>query len=114
MDYRKKIGNDGELIVARILEKRGFTIEQKNYRKPFGEIDLIARKKDLIAFVEVKRRQKKSFDLGQLITKSKQKKIIMVAQEYIARHNHDKIFCRFDIALLDGNEFTYIEDAFTD
>jgi len=112
-DPRKALGDEGELMVARALERQGFTIQAKNYRKPFGEIDVIAKKNDLLIFVEVKRRKKRSFDLSQLITLSKQRKIIMVAQEYIARHNHDSMYCRFDVALIDGQELTYIPDAFT-
>jgi len=114
MDKRKQLGVEGELMVARSLERQGFTIKEKNYRKPYGEIDVIAKKKNLLIFVEVKRRKNQGFDLSQLITLSKQKKIIRVAQEYIARHNYDETYCRFDIALIDGEKLNYIPDAFTE
>jgi len=114
MDKRKQLGIEGEQIVALTLERQGFSIEQKNYRKQYGEIDLIAKKKDLLVFVEVKRRKQAQFDLGQLITWSKQKKIIKVAQEYISRHNHEEMDCRFDVALIEGNNLTYIPNAFVD
>jgi len=111
-EQRKRFGTEGEQLVAAELKKQGFVVEHKNYRKPYGEIDLIASKKDLLVFVEVKRRTRAPFALGQLITPSKQKKIILVAQEYIARYNHEEKYCRFDVALLVGKKITYIPDAF--
>ena len=108
----KLFGLQGEDIAAHALEKQGFTIAHRNYRKQYGEIDLIACKDDLLVFVEVKRRKKTQFDLEQLITVSKQKKIISVAKEYISRFDHDEKYCRFDVALIDGNSLTYLTDAF--
>ncbi|MCK5632360.1 YraN family protein [bacterium] len=113
MDSRKKFGNEGEAITAAHLEKKGFTILHRNYQKLYGEIDLIAQKKDLLVFVEVKRRKHAYFDMNQLITVSKQKKIIMVANEYITRYAHDQKICRFDVALIEGETFTYLPNAFT-
>ena len=114
MDARKKFGQEGEQLVAQTLEQKGFVIHHRNYRKMYGEIDLIASKNDLLIFVEVKRRKKAYFDLGLLITWSKQKKIIMVAKEYIARYDHINKVCRFDVALIDGNNLTYMPNAFTE
>lgn len=51
---RKKIGNLGEEIAARYLESKGFKIIDRNYRKPWGEIDIIAVKEGIVRFVEVK------------------------------------------------------------
>lgn len=114
MDRRKKLGQQGEDLTARMLEKKGFVIEHRNYRKRYGEIDLIASKKELLVFVEVKRRTRAYFHLEQLITPRKQRKIIMVAKEYIARYNQTEKVCRFDVALIDGNQLTYLPNAFTE
>lgn len=113
-DHRKRVGQQGEDLVARSLEQQGFVIEQRNYRKPYGEIDIIARKKNLIVFVEVKRRIHAYFHLEELVTPSKQRKIIMVAKEYIAKNQLIEHDFRFDIAVIDGNELTYIENAFNE
>jgi putative endonuclease len=51
---RKEIGRIGEDIAARFLENKGFRIIQKNYLKPWGEIDIIAEKGNCVRFVEVK------------------------------------------------------------
>lgn len=115
---KKEIGNFGEDFVINKLQKDGFKILEKNYRKKFGEIDIIASKQNLIAFIEVKTRKSIYFDLSQVIVSSKQKKIIMTAKEYLCSKNlYDHIF-RFDVALVEckNNKFEikYFENAFTD
>lgn len=112
---KRVLGDHAETLVAQHLQKQGFTILERNYRKVYGEIDVIACNKNLIVFVEVKMRTQQYFDLAQLITYSKQKKIMNVAQIYLAQHNTASS-CRFDIALVamygDTPEITYIQDAF--
>lgn len=118
MRSTKKLGNSGELFVANYMQQQGFTICAQNYRKFFGEVDIIARKKNVYAFIEVKTRKINAGVMGQLVSLTKQKKIIQTAQTFIAEHNisSDNIF-RFDVALLVQNDtnFTidYIENAFT-
>ena len=50
----KKIGFLAENIAARYLESKGYEIVAKNYRKPWGEIDIVSKIGDTIVFVEVK------------------------------------------------------------
>jgi len=54
MSKNKDIGNTGEHIAVCFLEARGFSILGKNYNKKWGELDIIARKGDIVHFVEVK------------------------------------------------------------
>lgn len=54
MNSTQKIGTLGEDLVARFLMKRGYEILDRNYRRPWGELDIVARKKNKIHFVEVK------------------------------------------------------------
>lgn len=90
MHYRSHLGKEAEEKVAHTLIKDGFTILERNYRKKYGEIDLIASKPALMVFVEVKMRQHNYFDLSDVITPSKQRKIIAVAKEYIGRMRDKK------------------------
>ncbi len=53
-EKRKEAGRIGESVAAKFLERKGFTIVDRNYRKPWGEIDLIAERKGIVRFVEVK------------------------------------------------------------
>ncbi|MCI0561754.1 MAG: YraN family protein [Nitrososphaera sp.] len=57
MDFeqrRKAIGRLGEKIASQFLIRKGFKILERNYRKPWGEIDIIAEKAGMVRFVEVK------------------------------------------------------------
>ncbi len=51
---KRKIGDLGEGIACNYLKKRGFAVIDRNYWKPWGEIDIIARKGDILHFIEVK------------------------------------------------------------
>lgn len=111
----KQLGNRGEQAVANYLKQRGFTILARNYRQRYGEIDIIVRKNDIIAFVEVKTRRVVSFDTGQVITPNKQRKIIRTAKQYLM-NIPEEVVGRFDVALLEyadeSPHITYIENAF--
>ncbi len=52
--HKQKIGRVGEDIAVKYLEKKGFEIIEQNYRKKYGEIDIIARKGKILHFIEVK------------------------------------------------------------
>lgn len=105
------------MLVARYLEEQKFTIRACNYRQRWGEIDLIAVKDELLAFVEVKLRQNHYFNLSEVISKSKQCKIVKTARFYIAHHALYCMVYRFDVALIEQEEhdyqLTYIPNAFT-
>lgn len=51
---KRKIGDIGENIACQFLEKHGFKILERNYLRKWGEIDIVARKADIVHFVEVK------------------------------------------------------------
>lgn len=117
MKQNKRIfGDQAEAFVAQELCKQGFTICKQNYQKLYGEIDIIAQKDDLLIFVEVKVRQHEYGSMHDLVTNSKQKKIGLVAREYISRNRIVDKICRFDIALVQMNGdqplLTYIPHAF--
>lgn len=60
-DYRKSLGEEGEAIAQRYLEKKGYRIIEKHYQKREGEIDLIAYDGDELVFIEVKARTNEMF-----------------------------------------------------
>ena len=116
MDNRT-FGNHAETYVTQELKKDGFTILERNYQKLYGEIDIIAQKKDLLVFVEVKVRRTSYVAMQEIITATKQHKIGLVAQEYMVRHKVIDKICRFDVALVQAKQtdmqMTYIPNAFT-
>lgn len=117
INYRIEKGKEGELLVVQCLQKRGYTIVAQNYRKHNGEIDIIAHKKDVLAFVEVKWRRNPLVDPAELIGPSKQKKIITVAKYFLSQHTYSDVVCRFDVALIEETNnsinLRYIPNAFT-
>jgi len=58
---KKVLGNIGEIKSCEYLESAGYLILEKNFRCAFGEIDIIARREDVISFVEVKTRANSSY-----------------------------------------------------
>jgi len=65
MNHNQQIGKWGEEIAAEYLVQKGYMILEKNFRTPFGEIDIIAQIEGLIVFVEVKARTSTSFGLPE-------------------------------------------------
>lgn len=116
MNERAVLGRKAEIFVGVDLERRGFAILAYNYKKFFGEVDIIARKKDLLVFVEVKVRKAHKAYMTELVPASKQRKIIQVARIYLAEHGITKCVVRFDVALVwaqeDSFSLEYIENAF--
>lgn len=109
-------GKEGESLVTQSLEKDGYTILTKNFRIRGGEIDIIAKKNEVLAFVEVKSRRTIRFPLSQVVTLTKQKTIIRTAKHFLAqsRQTIDTVY-RFDVALVtlgDKSAITYIPNAF--
>jgi putative endonuclease len=112
----KNLGGAGENFVADYLIAKGFVILAQNYRQFFGEVDIIAHKRDLYVFVEVKTRSVKTVAMECLISKSKQQKIIKTAKTFIAQQKIRSATFRFDVALLikteTGFAINYLENAF--
>ena len=111
------LGKNGEDAVAKHLEKNGFFIVAKNYRKNLGEIDIIASKKQTICFVEVKTRKKQYFPMAEIIVTKKKKHIIDTAKTYLYENNISDKVIRFDVALVRPHDnqydIEYISDAFS-
>lgn len=97
MDKKTK-GNMGESAVCDELIKRGHTILERNYRKPFGEIDIISSISGFIVFTEVKTRKHGSMVSGlDAVDSRKQKKIVLTADAYLSEHDFG-LQPRYDIA----------------
>ena len=117
-DTRKKAtGQEGEDIATVFLKKNGYRISERNYRCPIGEIDIVARDKNDLVFVEVKTRR--STDLGypeQAVGIKKQKKISQLALWYLQEKKLSGVHARFDVVAImiqpSGNDIRLIKNAF--
>jgi putative endonuclease len=117
MHDSKKLGIQGECIVAEFLKKKGFAILAQNYRAKCGEIDLVAAKDEYVLFVEVKTRKTHYFPISNVVTYTKQRRIVNTAQLFVLKNNIKDKVLRFDIATVIYTdacyEIEYIENAFT-
>lgn len=117
-DTRKiALGKAGEEIAADFLKKSGYKIVEVNYRCPIGEIDIVARDKNELVFVEVKAR--KSSALGypeEAVGIKKQKKMSQLASWYLQEKKLNDARARFDVVavlmLPSGNDIRLIRNAF--
>lgn len=95
---KKYLGAVGEKIASGFLRKYGYKILDMNFRTPFGELDIVARKKDFIVFIEVKTRSTSSLGPPYLsVTRMKQRSIIKNALYYLKRYRFNDANWRIDI-----------------
>jgi putative endonuclease len=96
-DQRGALGRQGERLAADFLRGRGHIIVQQNYRKKYGEIDIITRDGDTLVFVEVKTRSSERYGgAAAAVTARKQRQITKAALEYMAGQP-SQIAARFDV-----------------
>src|SRR5437763_15390981 len=95
-----RTGLSAEGRAAAFLMAKGYRILAKRWRTPYGEIDIVARRRNLLAFIEVKARA--SFDeAAYAVTARKQQRIITTAQAWLmVHHEHSDYELRFDAILI--------------
>ncbi len=103
----------GEEDACRYLTKAGMRILDRNYRTRTGEIDLIARDKGVIVFIEVKSRATLSYGTpSEAVTKSKQKAIVRTAVVYLKENKLLNANIRFDVIAIEDRGIRHIKSAF--
>mgnify|MGYP001089680517 CR=1 FL=1 len=88
---KKSLGKIGEDVAVEYLKKKGYQIIDRNYRRPWGEIDIIAKKGKNIIFFEVKtlkRTRDDSFLPEESIRSNKKRILIRTAKIYLSEHNY--------------------------
>lgn len=115
---RRELGRRGEDIACEYLAGQGYTIVERNWRSRRGEIDVVARKGRLTAFVEVKARRSDAFGPPEeSVTPQKARRITRLAGEYLAERG-GTADVRFDVVsvILDAagelESLDHIPDAF--
>jgi putative endonuclease len=102
-------GARAEDLAANYLRARGLAIVARNFRTRFGEIDLIARDRDVLVFVEVRMRRSRRFG-GAIasITAAKRRRLVSAANGYLAMIGREPP-CRFDAVVMQGLDPRTIE-----
>ncbi|MEI6380829.1 MAG: YraN family protein [Cyanobacteriota bacterium ELA615] len=102
------LGKIGEDFVASWLEGQNYSILAQRWRCSYGEVDLIALKSGVLAFVEVKTRSPRNWDADGLlaVNMQKQSRLSRAAAYFLAKHaNLSRCSCRFDVALVRSGNF---------
>jgi putative endonuclease len=95
-------GARAEALAADFLAQRGLTIVARNFRTRRGEIDIVARDRDTLVFVEVRQRRSAAFGgAAASITAANRPRLIAAARAYLATLRREPA-CRFDAVLIDG------------
>ncbi|WP_420321243.1 YraN family protein [Flagellimonas sp.] len=116
MGKHNEFGKLGEQKALDFLVKSGYSIQCTNYRYQKAEVDIIAKKDDILCVIEVKSRTGSFLeDVSEAINQKKIKLIVMAADQYVQENNLD-VEVRFDIVLIlkKGTTFEveHIENAF--
>lgn len=111
-----RLGKEGEDAAVAFLSGKGYAIIEKNYRTPFGEIDIIAKDLNTIVFVEVKTRSDAAFGQPfEAVNQKKRAKMSRVALSFLKRFKHG-VPARFDVLSITvasgGHQIEHIADAF--
>jgi putative endonuclease len=112
---KQRAGDEAEEAAARHLMVSGCRILARNARYRDGEVDLIARERDVVVFVEVRMRTGTRFGGAAVSVGSvKQQRIARAAQHWLfAAYGERWPACRFDVVTVDGNgTIEWIRDAF--
>lgn len=108
---RVALGKFGEDLACRELERRGYVILERRYRRRGGEIDIIARDGQTTVFVEVKAREGHEFgEASEAVTAIKRGRMTTLALDFLARRRLTERPCRFDVVSIHmENELPIVE-----
>jgi putative endonuclease len=117
VDGRVAFGAAGEDLAARCLQAEGLEIVERNWKVPEGEVDLIARRGDLIVFCEVKTRTTDRWgDPSEAVAPLKQARLRRLAASWMRERRPGSVGVRFDVVsvIVRGarTEVRHIPDAF--
>lgn len=116
MAQHNELGKKGEQLAVDYLHEHGYVIVERNYRFDKAEVDIIAKKENTLAIIEVKTRSSIDFGDPQDFVKPKQiKNLVKAVDEYVTVNNLD-VEVRFDIIAIvkQGKSYSieHLEDAF--
>ena len=116
MAHHNDLGKQGEDLAVKYLQKNGYEILVCNYIFQKAEVDIIAKKENILAIVEVKTRSTNAFGNPQDFLKPKQIQRIVKAVDHYITSNQLDVEVRFDIIAIvkKGNQFDleHLENAY--
>lgn len=110
---RRRFGSEGEALARELLKSEGARILESNYRRPTGEIDIIARQGRTLLFVEVKRRSSTRYGRpAEAVDREKQSHILRTALLYMQEKGMTDAPARFDVIEILPEGARHIKGAF--
>lgn len=109
---KRRLGFWGERRAVKFLKKNGYVILARNYRCPFGEVDIIAQKEGVIAFCEVKTRTGVAYGMpNEAVDRQRKTRYVNCARYYFT-NKKTEYTVRFDVIEILKGEINHIECAF--
>ena len=106
-------GRWGEDLAAEWYARSGYTILDRNWRAPEGELDLVVGRRGLVVVCEVKARRHDGFGPpASAVGAAKQRRIRHLAAAWLAAHGRRIVAVRFDVVAITGTHIEVIHDAF--
>ncbi|WP_010227295.1 YraN family protein [Gillisia marina] len=116
MAFHNELGKKGEDLAVSYLLKQGYQILTRNFRYQKAEVDIIARKEDVLAIIEVKTRSTPDFGNPQDFVKGKQIQNLVKAVDFYVTEHELEVDVRFDIIAIiknqAGTKIEHLENAF--
>jgi putative endonuclease len=99
---RRETGQAGEELARTFLKKQGYRILETNYRCLYGEIDIVARRKNCLVFAEVRTRTSRAFGTpAESISESKLEHMEQTAEYYVQEHSAEGLEWRIDLIAIE-------------
>jgi len=116
MAAHNELGKKGEELAVEHLQKKGYEIVARNFTFQKAEVDIIARKDNILSIIEVKTRSTPDFGDPQEFVKARQlQRLVKAVDHFVEEHDLD-VEVRFDIVAIiknkKGTRLEHIEDAF--
>jgi len=100
---RQRLGQWGEQVASDYLAARGYTIPDRNFRTRHGEIDIVARREEVLIFVEIKTRSSSAYAFPEeSVTRQKQLHLLSAAEDYLASHPQTSLTWQIDVIAIEG------------
>jgi putative endonuclease len=112
-DPRHREGERAERLAAEVMEADGYEILEQRFRVLRHDVDLVARKGNVVVFVEVKARRSDEFGTGlEAVGARKQRELVRVASAWLSRHGRPEDVARFDVVVVRGLKVDWMQNAF--
>jgi len=110
--HNKKLGAAGEKKARAYLRLHGWKILEKNWKNPYGEVDIIAKKDDTVAFIEVKTRLNDTYGSPSEAVNERRKTRYIMGAKYYFLNREINCTVRFDVIEILQGKINHIENAF--